>query len=295
MKQRIITGAAYITLLVGLLALKWFVPGGWGSLGFDALFTAVSVLGSLELLNALKEVSFPQKVITVAFCAIAVPLYVAAQTAMRLGFLAVGICGLLFATVLAGINVFDHGQSTIRGTMTCFMTILYCGVLSVMLSSVNHLAENSTAAIILLFLVVILTDTFAFLVGSVFKKWLPYKLAPKLSPNKTIIGAVGGVIGGMVGALIAYYVYYGMSLVPKFGTPLVYSGTMPAVVSFMLIGLVTSIFAQVGDLFESAIKRECQIKDMGKILPGHGGVLDRFDSMLFGCVIVLFSCGMLII
>ena len=99
----------------------------------------------------------------------------------------------------------------------------------------------------------------------------------------------------MVGALIAYYVYYGMSLVPKFGTPLVYSGTMPAVVSFMLIGLVTSIFAQVGDLFESAIKRECQIKDMGKILPGHGGVLDRFDSMLFGCVIVLFSCGMLII
>ena len=154
MKQRIITGAAYITLLVGLLALKWFVPGGWGSLGFDALFTAVSVLGSLELLNALKEVSFPQKVITVAFCAIAVPLYVAAQTAMRLGFLAVGICGLLFATVLAGINVFDHGQSTIRGTMTCFMTILYCGVLSVMLSSVNHLAENSTAAIILLFLVV---------------------------------------------------------------------------------------------------------------------------------------------
>ena len=142
MKQRIITGAAYITLLVGLLALKWLVPNGWGSLGFDALFTAVSVLGSLELLNALKEVSFPQKVITVAFCAIAVPLYVAAQTAMRLGFLAVGICGLLFATVLAGINVFDHGQSTIRGTMTCFMTILYCGVLSVMLSSVNHLAEN---------------------------------------------------------------------------------------------------------------------------------------------------------
>lgn len=295
MKQRIMTCAAYIALLVGLLVMKWLLPNGWGSLGFDALFTAVSILGSLELLNALKEVSFPQKVITVAFCAVAVPLYVAAQIAMRLGFLAVGICGLLFATVLAGLNVFDHGQSTIRGTMTCFMTILYCGVLSVMLSSVNHLVENSTAAIILLFLVVILTDTFAFLVGSLFKKWLPYKLAPKLSPNKTIIGAIGGVFGGMVGALIAYYIYYGMSLVPVFGTPLVYSGTIPAVVSFILIGLVTSIFAQVGDLFESAIKRECQIKDMGKILPGHGGILDRFDSMLFGCVIVLFCCGIIII
>ena len=295
MKKRIITGAVYLVVLLGLLLLKWLVPGGWGSLGFDALFTAISVIGSLELLKALKGVSFPQKVVTIAFSAIAVPLYVVSQLTMSSGFLAVGVSGLLFAVALAALNVFDHGESTIRGTTTCFMAMLYCGVLCVMLSSVNHLAENSTAAILLLFATVMATDTFAYLVGSLFKKWVPYKLAPKLSPNKTIIGAVGGLIGGMVGAIIAYYVYYGLSLVPAFGSPIVYSGPVPPVVAFMLIGFVTSLFAQAGDLFESAIKRESDIKDMGNILPGHGGVLDRFDSMLFASVIVLFSFGIIIV
>ena len=79
-------------------------------------------------------------------------------------------------------------------------------------------------------------------------------------------------------------------------TPLYYTGThIHPAVCFLLIGLVTSAFAQIGDLFESAIKRECGIKDMGKCLPGHGGILDRFDSMLFSSVVVLFSFGILIL
>lgn len=199
MKKRVITGIVYLILCIGLLLMKWLVPGGWGIFGFDALFTAVSVIGSIELLNALKDVSFPQRVVAVAFCAMAVPLYVVVQMTVNNGFLAVGVAGLLYATVLAGINVFDHGQSTVRGTMTALMAMLYCGVLSVMLSAVNHLNENSIAAIILLFAAVMMTDSAAFLIGSIFKRWIPYKLAPKLSPNKTVIGAVGGLLGGMVG------------------------------------------------------------------------------------------------
>lgn len=293
MIKRIISGAVYFTMLLGLLLLKWLVPGDWGSFGFDALFTAVSIIGCNELFNALKGVSFPQRVIALAFCAVAVPLYVATQMTMKSGFLAVGICGLLFATALAALNVFDHGESTIHGTMTCYLGMLYCGILSVMLSSVNHLAQNATPAIMLLFGAVMMSDSCAYIIGSIFKRWIPFKLAPKLSPKKTVIGSVGGLLGGMIGAVIAYYLHFGLSLIPVFGQPLIYEGTIPAVVVFIIIGLVASIFGQMGDLFESAIKRECSVKDMGKIMPGHGGVLDRFDSLLFSCVIVLFSFGIL--
>lgn len=296
MKKRILTGVVYVIVLFGLLALKWLTPGGWGSLGFDALFCAISVISALELLNALKGVSYPQKVVTVAFCAMVVPLYVIVQMTMGNGFLAVGCSGLLYASVLAALNVFHHGESTVHGTMVCLMTMLYCGILSVMLSAVNHLAGNSLAAVMVLFGTAMATDTFAYVIGSIFKRWIPFKLAPKLSPNKTVIGGIGGLLGGMFGAVVAYFVYYGLTFVPGFAAPrLIYYGNMPAVLSFMFIGLVASIFAQIGDLFESAIKRECNIKDTGKLLPGHGGVLDRFDSMLFSCVIVLFSFGIIIL
>ena len=292
MKQRLITGTVYVIVWLALCAMKWLVPDGWGSLGFDAVFCAISILGSLELLRALKGISSPQKIVTVAFCAVVVPLYVAVEMAMSAGFIAVACCFCLYALVLAALNVFHHGTSTVKGTATCLFAMLYCGILSVILSAVNHVEHNSTAAIITLFLTIMLTDSLAFIFGITFGKLAPLKLAPKLSPNKTVIGGAGGILGGMIGAVAAYFIYYGLGKV--IGTPLVYEGSVHPAVVFMLIGLVTSVIAQIGDLFESAIKRECNIKDMGKLLPGHGGVLDRFDSMLFSAVVVLLGFTVII-
>lgn len=292
MKSRYITGAVYVLVLIALCALKWLVPSGWGALGFDAVFTAISVLGTLELLRAIGGVNFIQKVFTVAFSAVVVPLYVACQMAMGQGFLAVAVCGCIYAFALAALNVFHHGESTLKGTATCYFAMLYCGVLSCMLSAVNHVKNNSMAAVLTLFLIVMLTDSFAFITGKLLGKYIPRKLAPSLSPNKTLIGAAGGVIGGMAGAVAAYFIYFGLGKV--LDTPLIYSGALHPAVIFMLIGLVGSVFDQIGDLFESAIKRECNVKDMGKLLPGHGGVLDRFDSILFTSVIVLVSFGLII-
>lgn len=293
MKNRIIVSVVYVIVWIGLCALKWLTPNGWGSLGFDALFCAVSVIGSIELLRALGNVSYVQKVLAIAFCAVVVPLYVAAELTMSAGFLAVGCCGVIYAFVLAALNVFQHDKCSIRGTANCYLTMLYCGVLSCMLSAVNHLEYNSMAAIILLFISVVFTDSGAFIIGGLLKKVVPFKLAPKLSPNKTVIGAIGGLVGGMVGAVLAYLLFYYLGGV--IGTPLVYEGTLHPAILYMVIGFVTSVLAQVGDLFESAIKRECGIKDMGKLMPGHGGVLDRFDSMLFSGVVVLFSFGVIIV
>lgn len=292
MKKRIITATVFVIVWLALVALKWLVPDGWGALGFDAVFCAISVLGCLELLRALKGVSSPQKTVTVAFCAAVVPLYVIVEMTAGQGFLAVAcFCGV-YAFALAALNVFHYGVSTVKGTVTCLFAMFYCGVLSCVLCAVNHLADNSAAAILALFLAVMFTDSGAFLIGISFKRWLPYKLAPALSPNKTVVGAVGGVIGGMLGAVVAYFAYYGMGKVT--GTPLVYDGALHPAVTFMLTGLVISLFAQIGDLFESAIKRECGVKDMGRLLPGHGGVLDRFDSMLFCGAVALIGFGMII-
>lgn len=289
MKKRVITGAVYVIILLALLVMKWLVPYGYGAAGFDLLFCAVSIIGSIELLNAYKEVSFPQRAVTIAFCAAVVPMY--ALCAFTMGgasnWIAVACLAIIYVIALACINIFHYGQSTLRGTMLCLTVMLYCGILCTVLSAVNHLTENSLAAILLIFISVMLTDCFALFFGMLFKRWLPYKLAPKISPQKTIIGGFGGLIGGMVGAIAAYYVDFGLGKVT--GGAFAYDGNIPGVVLFLIIGLITSVVAQMGDLFESAIKRECGVKDMGNLLPGHGGVLDRFDSMLFSGVIVLFS------
>lgn len=306
-KARTITAAVYLVLWVGLISMKWLIPtgnidGGWGALGFDAVFCAVSIIGSYEFLRALGDASFPQRAITMAFSAMIVPLYVVTQITMQSGFLAVACAFTVYVMFLMATSVFDPLRSTVRGTISCVFCMLYCGVLSTMLAALNHLEQNSMAAILMVFICTVLCDTCAYVIGSIFKRWLPWKLSPKLSPNKTVIGALGGIIGGVLGAMLAYVIIYYFG---GLNGQIIYVGynnidltftseKIHPLLTFTLVGLATAVLAQVGDLFESAIKRECGIKDMGNILPGHGGILDRFDSMLYCSVVVLLSFGTII-
>lgn len=114
-------------------------------------------------------------------------------------------------------------------------------------------------------------DTFAFLIGSRFGKT---KLAPDISPNKTVEGSIGGIFG----VLLAFV------LVSIIGRNVL--GINVNIVYWILVGLAASVAGQFGDLTASAIKRYCKIKDFGKIIPGHGGILDRFDSLMFVAPIV---------
>ena len=316
-RLRVITGTVYVIVWILLCALKWCLPHTmfnerqiyWGSLGFDLVFFGVSLLGCLEFLRAIdkanpegRKISTPQRAFTIAFCSVCVPLYLIVEITMHAGFLAVACAFAIYVMFLAATSVFDHSKSTVKGTICCVFCMLYCGVLSVLLSSINHLPENSMVAVLVLFMCTALTDTGAFVIGGTLKRWLPAKLAPQLSPNKTVIGAIGGIAGGIIGAIMAYYLMYicgGVNDAQYFfrfnEVFLTFtSERIHPVVSFVLVGLFTSVLAQVGDLFESAVKRECGIKDMGKLLPGHGGVLDRFDSMLYCSVVVLFCFGVVI-
>ncbi|RKO66312.1 phosphatidate cytidylyltransferase [Desulfofundulus salinus] len=119
------------------------------------------------------------------------------------------------------------------------------------------------------------SDTVAYFIG---KRWGRRRLAPALSPGKTVEGAVGGLAGSLLAA-VAFVIIY----------PFLPRGPL------LLLGLLLGLAAVVGDLVESAFKRQAGVKDAGDIIPGHGGILDRFDSMLFTAPLVYYYVGMFII
>ncbi len=144
-------------------------------------------------------------------------------------------------------------------------------------------ASMGLFGLILLFATCCLSDTFAMLFGCLING---NKLIPSISPNKTISGSLFGLLGGMIGAVATYFVF--AAIYP----------TVFEIVSFwqfIIVGAIGSAVAQFGDLFESYFKRKAQVKDAGNIFRSHGGVLDRFDSIIFAapfifiCLLFLFN------
>ena len=126
--------------------------------------------------------------------------------------------------------------------------------------------EQGSALVLIPFIAAFASDSMALFAGMMFGK---HKLAPKVSPKKTVEGSIGGILGGVLGMVLF-----------RFVLQLAIGHTVSWLWIFAT-GIVGSLLGQLGDLSFSVIKREYQIKDYGKLLPGHGGVLDRFDSVLF--------------
>ena len=118
-----------------------------------------------------------------------------------------------------------------------------------------------------------MADSTAYFAGRYFGK---RKLCPAISPKKTVEGAFGSVLGGIVGSMLLGLIFL-----------LIYRGVSINFLSLLLIGLINSMVSIIGDLVFSVVKRHCNIKDYGTIMPGHGGMLDRFDSVIF-CIPVVY-------
>ena len=138
-------------------------------------------------------------------------------------------------------------------------------------------------------------DTFAYWFGSLIKG---KKLCPKISPKKTISGAIGGLVGGMAVAIIFWTIFEYFSVVDVAPSGQIYQQIIPHTVAgwewksaliFLAIGLVGAVAGQLGDLAASRIKRAIGVKDYGKIFPGHGGVMDRLDSITFSLVVMTIA------
>jgi len=188
----------------------------------------------------------------------------------------------LFFTIVASLIIFMiamiamHGKVTSKKVLSVGFVTIAIAVLMSMLIVTRRTFDKYT--VILPFVCAWLTDTGAYMFGSL---WGKHKLAENISPKKTVEGAIGGLFFSTIGS--ALYIYIMVAIMAK-GTPMI-----QVVVKFAVLGFFTSVVSQLGDLAASCIKRDFEKKDYGKILPGHGGLLDRFDSVLFAAPFVYYA------
>lgn len=162
--------------------------------------------------------------------------------------------------LLLVVSVLDHHRFSFVDAAVLTFGALYIGCGFKYLILIRQLGLET---IIYQFLVIWATDTGAYLLGSAFGK---HKLAPEISPNKSVEGAIGGIVTALLASQI-YLFFFDPNLGP--------------VNSVWMLTVALSVTGQLGDLVESAYKRHFKVKDSGHFLPGHGGVLDRFDSIIF--------------
>ncbi|MDO4291761.1 MAG: phosphatidate cytidylyltransferase [Eubacteriales bacterium] len=251
-----------------VLALVFLVCGG------AALWILCTLLGVLafEELTRACQVDRKQNRSLLAAGFAGILLYAAAMYLTKDFLWGMGALVLLFFGCMF-VYVFRFPKYHASQVMTVFFCAFYPGVLFLFI----YLTRALTWGLYLVWLIFIsswICDTCAYLSGMALGR---HKLAPVLSPKKSVEGAVGGVAGSaLVGALFAWLV-----LEPMTGQ----SGTVWAAAVICGAGAVIS---QVGDLAASAIKRNHNIKDYGKIIPGHGGIMDRFDSVLFTAPVIYY-------
>jgi phosphatidate cytidylyltransferase len=249
LRQRVLV--AVIALPVGLAAI---ILGGYYLL---ALAVVITVMGLHEYYSLLR--AYRPNLLVGYLCGVCVVL-----CAFFLGTqgILLGLAALMAMTFLWALFGKLGAHLVARMALTAFGVVWVAigFAFIVLLRELRH----GMALAILMVACTVMNDTFAFFVGKTIGH---YRLAPGISPNKSVEGAIGGLVGAVVAALIVR----------------IYSDWMPTR-DAVVIGLLIGIIGQWGDLFESAVKRDFKVKDSGRILPGHGGILDRFDSMLFAGV-----------
>ncbi len=279
MKQRLLTGACYVAILVGFFLLKSYLPEPWSFVAFDGLLWLFSIIGTFEMLRAMGErMTTPQKIVVQLFSLFYIPAYDISVYAVGYDKLSVmGVSFFIVCLVLLSLMVFQYQTTSIESVGCSVLSAFYPTVLIGTMVLCNHLIEYSILALLLVFVISPCADTLAYLFGMALGKKFPAKMSPDISPKKTVVGGIGGIVGGVLGALIIFFLYNLACGVAFPWTELpIYLG----------VGAGAALFTEFGDLVESAFKRKEDIKDMGNLLPGHGGILDRIDGTMFTAVLV---------
>ena len=257
MKTRIITALVGLPVLIYLLL--------WAPLWlFGAAMGLVCTLAAYELLHMALGKTPRRLYVSVMLCAFLLPVMFSLGLEFSWG---VGVLLFLFFLLSVEQMVSYSGRWRINLEMIA-VSMLAGGVMPLMLSTLARIGlieRVGRVRMMLPFVIAFSSDTGAYFAGTFLGK---HKLGPHISPKKTVEGAVGGVAAGALSALL-------------FGLILRAAGFGANLLSLAVFGIIGSVVAQLGDLTFSAFKRQYSIKDYGNILPGHGGVLDRFDSIYY--------------
>jgi len=250
MKVRIITGVFW-GLIIALVTYL-------GGVLFDLVYLAITCIAIYEitrLLQSSKKLSYEAIVNYVLAIALFFARYFFDTTS-------VGFVLLIYVSFNFILFVTNQDISLARLSQTLFVGLY------VVLFMYHMIMLNNTKFVWLVYIIAFGTDTFAYFVGVFFGK---HKLCPHVSPKKTVEGAIGGIVG----CTILTIIYFKVLGINNFLYTIIFS-------------IFVSAFSMIGDLLASKIKREHGIKDFGNFLPGHGGILDRFDSLLFVAPVVYY-------
>ena len=259
-KTRLISGiilvaAALVVVLLGGKIL-WFV------------MMALSIIGLYEFFNAVRF--FPNVLSIISFVALLAYYVLLLFLDAPLSFMLTGT-GLVVLMLI--ILVITYPRYQISQMATSYFGFIYVPVMFSFLY-LTRMLPHGKALVWLIFLSAWGCDTLAYCTGRLIGK---HKMTPKLSPKKTIEGGIGGVAGAALLGLIYAAIMRAAS--PQTGAHLGW---------FALICACGAVISQFGDLAASAVKRSFQIKDYGTLIPGHGGILDRFDSIIVTAPVIYF-------
>lgn len=260
MKSRILT--AIIGMPIVLIVFFFY-----NTIALNIAISAISIIGVYEILHTTKYVKNPALLITSMLFAGIIPF-------TQMGVLKEIFTVIVMLYVITLIIILFAKHSTLKFeqiaiSFTCAFLVPYAFSSIVFVRGIQ--SETALHSIIMIFLCAWISDTGAYFTGLLFGK---HKLAPTISPKKTIEGAIGGVFFCVIVNIAFTYIYADVAS----------KGDMQLQVqlaALLILSFVGSIVGILGDLTTSIIKRQCEIKDFGHIMPGHGGILDRFDSILF--------------
>ena len=254
-KTRLISG-----ILLVIAALLTIISGGY-VLFFTLL--CISLIGMQELYKAMGIHEDRTGLLEIVGYLGAVLYYIS----LLLGFESYGLMAVLVSLILVMfVYVFTYPKYHANQVMAAFFGVVYVAVMLSFILMTRNLPDGKFI-VWLIFLCSWGCDTCAYCVGMLIGK---HKMAPALSPKKSVEGGVGGVVGAaLLGVIYA-------------------AATQGPMVEYAVICGIGALISMVGDLAASAIKRNQGIKDYGKLIPGHGGILDRFDSVIFTAPVIYY-------